>query len=214
MHCRRPAAIRLVGHPGLSGSGAWFPASGSRTSHSAWPELLRGSLLPTIVSELLPGIASQPRQDSDAKEIDRQFADYRDAGYLVPCEKELGLPTATSAFYAVRQAEKSRIVIDYRYVNGSIDSIDLALPAIAELVRGVHKGDLLTKQDMKAGYHQVALDRSAYHLAATLAWSPRASHSGAFQARTQPIASRLTSSAARLSRVRLDDFHMRNGIQA
>lgn len=201
-----------------SGSGAWLPPSGSMTGHGAWPEHLRAPHKPRIVAELLPGIAKQPPPlTAEAEEIDRQFSDYRDAGYLVRWDAEWGLPTATSAFYAIQQSlGKWRIIIDYRYVNGSIAAVELSLPSVAALVRNVRQGDLLTKQDMKAGYHQLALDPSSYHLAALLwrgelwvftcvsfGWRDAP---GAFQAHTQHIASLLRTPSARMSRVYLDDF--------
>jgi len=107
--------------------------------------------------------------------------------------------------------------MDLRYANGCIDNDSPDLPSVVSIARQVRRDDVTSKQDMKAGDHQVPMAKSCWHLAA-IEWRGRIycctcetfgfrDAPGQFQRRTSCVAQAIKNELKRrVSEVYLDDF--------
>ena len=56
------------------------------------------------------------------------------------------------------------LVVDYRYLNSCTIRLSQNLPLIDDLIDTLGKANLFSQVDMRAGFHQMPLDRSSRHL--------------------------------------------------
>jgi hypothetical protein len=210
-------------------STSWCPSPGCMAGSPLWPYSLR-SFHRTNSSKdvlLLPYIGKSHVLDTNQASVaEKILGGYAATGIIRPWNFDWGYPSAVSPIFIVARTGpdgkiKYRLIIDYRYVNGSVYSIDLELPTIAEIVANLKKGDLMSKEDMKGGFHQQLLHPSNYHLACiehagrlwyftvtTFGWRDVP---GGFQKHTCHIAKSLSIKFPYLllSKVYIDDFIQR-----
>jgi len=135
---------------------------------------------------------------------------------------EWGFPTVVSPLFPIQQGTKANgekkwcVIMDLRYANGCIDNDSPDLPAVVSIARQVRHNDVTSKQDMKAGDHQVPMAKSCWHLAA-IEWRGRIycytcatfgfrDAPGQFQRRTSHVARAIKNELKlRVSEVYLDD---------
>lgn len=211
------------------GSGSWLPSAGC-LGRGTWPSTSKSLGQPhrvNIVSNvlLLPLVAKYrpPESDKDRAAVDSLMRDYLDAGVIVKWEPEMGFPTSVVNIHVVWQKDsngkdKPRVIIDQRYPNSIVRAIPLVLPRVTDIARGLQRGQLVSKQDMKLGYHQLPMAEEYRHLISfvwcgclmtftveTFGWRDAP---GAFQNHTAHVAHTIARSVdgIALSRVYLDDF--------
>lgn len=153
---------------------SWEPKPGCFSHSKLWPKDMQGPHKTNISARkrLLPYFGATHVKDIEALLI---LHGYAAIGVLQEWDFEKwGYPTVVSSTFLVRRLMdgkvKLRLVIDYRYANGVVHTVECDLPTIAEFVTGMQEGGLISKQDMKGGYHQYLLDSSNYHLACI--WLP------------------------------------------
>lgn len=211
-------------------SSSWCPAAGCMSGRAIWPKEIRSFHKSKIPSNIyhLPYVGGISTENLEHPEVVRKLiGGYIATGVLRPWNFDWGIPTVVSPMFIIARSGvgdviKYRLIIDYRYANGGVYGIDLELPTIKDIVWSLKRGELISKQDMKGGFHQQALHPSCYHLACieyedrlwyftvtTFGWRDVP---GAFQSRTAHIARVITDKfpGFKLSKVYIDDYIQRS----
>lgn len=209
-----------------SAAKGYVPRAGCVTDFNSdlFPEGLRKEYAPGSQhgEELLPLVLKQREMTTeDRTALDVIFQGYLDAGAIVEWTEDKGLPTAVTPVSVVWQGtpekRKPRVILDYRYVNGAIPKVQLLLPSVIDIGRELRKDDLIAKEDLKTGYHQIRLRVADYHLCTTI-WRGKLyaftcmtfglrDAPGEFQRRTEYAATYIKQKLnLRICEVYLDDF--------
>jgi len=160
-----------------SAAGSFCPKAGScnLAKSPLWPDELKEEYSPgkSFGSCLLP-LVLKPfvLSESDQEVLDKIFINYIDTGVVTEWQENMGLPTVVVPANVVWQmsegAPKPRATIDLRYSNGCVPCDSVELPTVIEFAKKIRRGDLVSKQDLKAGYHQFKMKDSDRHLAAII----------------------------------------------
>jgi len=155
------------------GSGVYLPKSGCMSDpyfYDAWRRMKplyrkeKHLLLPAVF--VTPAFVTPSKEEADV--LDCVMRDYVDSETMVRWRSQWGFPTSVLPMTVIFQGGKPRVIVDLRYVNGSVERQWVRLTSVLEIASAVRPGDLMSKQDMKAGYHQMRHDPSSRHLACVI----------------------------------------------
>ncbi|GBG77800.1 hypothetical protein CBR_g25731 [Chara braunii] len=95
----------------------------------------------------------------ELEELRGQIDEMIDKGWIKPCESEFGAPV----LFVPKKGGKLRMCIDYRGLNRITRKNVYPLPRIDDLLDAAGGCKVLSKIDLKSGYHQIEVDPADQH---------------------------------------------------
>jgi hypothetical protein len=111
-----------------------------------------------FVIDLLPGtapISKRPYRMSveELKELKKQLTELQEAGYIRPSSSPWGAPV----LFVQKKDGSQRMCVDYRSLNDVTVKNKYPLPRIEDLFDQMRGARVISKNDLRSGYHQMKI---------------------------------------------------------